>query len=165
MKPTNYLPLLALMTLLTFSSCSTEDFPDDSIDAISLKNAPAPKEIETEILELINEHRISLGLNALNSLSIVKSVAFTHTDYMVEVNSVNHDNFYQRKISLEQNANAKVVSENVAYAYSTAQSVVNAWINSDSHRENIEGDYTDFEVSAEQNKEGKWYYTNIFIKR
>jgi uncharacterized protein YkwD len=165
MKPTYYLPLLALMTLLTFSSCSTEDFPEDGIDAITLQNAPAPKEIEIEILELINEHRIGLGLNPLNSLSIVKSVAFTHTDYMVEVNSVNHDNFYQRKISLEQNANAKVVSENVAYAYSSAQSVVNAWINSDSHRDNIEGDYTDFEVSAEQNKEGKWYYTNIFIKR
>lgn len=165
MKPTYYLPLLALMTLLTLSSCSTEDFPEDSIDAITLQNAPAPKEIEIEILELINEHRIDLGLNPLNSLEIVKSVAFTHTDYMVEVNSVNHDNFYQRKISLEQNANAKVVSENVAYAYSSAQSVVNAWINSESHRENIEGDYTDFEVSAEQNKEGKWYYTNIFIKR
>jgi len=165
MKPTNYLPLLALMALLTFSSCSTEDFPEDSIDAISLQNAPAPKEIEIEILELINEHRIGLGLNTLNSLNIVKSVAFTHTDYMVEVNSINHDNFYQRKNSLIQNANAKVVSENVAYAYSTAQSVVNAWINSDSHRENIEGDFTDFEVSAEQNKEGKWFYTNIFIKR
>ena len=165
MKPTNYLPLLALMALLTFSSCSTEDFPDDNIDAISLQYAPAPKEIEIEILELINEHRIGLGLNSLNSLSIVKSVAFTHTDYMVEVNNVNHDNFFQRKNSLVQNANAKVVSENVAYAYSTAQSVVNAWINSDSHRENIEGDYTDFEVSAEQNNDGKWYYTNIFIKR
>jgi uncharacterized protein YkwD len=165
MKPTYYLPLLALMTLLTFSSCSTEDFPEDGVDTITLQNAPAPKEIEIEILELINEHRIGLGLNKLNSLSIVKSVAFTHTDYMVEINSVNHDNFYQRKISLEQNANAKIVSENVAYAYSSAQSVVNAWINSESHRENIEGDYTDFEVSAEQNKEGKWYYTNIFIKR
>ena len=165
MKPTYYLPLLALMTLLTFSSCSTEDFPVDSIDVINLQNAPAPKAIEIEILELINEHRISIGLSPLNSLKIVKSVAFTHTDYMVEVNSVNHDNFYQRKISLEQNANAKAVSENVAYAYSTAQSVVNAWLNSESHRETIEGDFTDFEVSAEQNKEGKWYYTNMFIKR
>jgi len=165
MKPTNYLPILALMALLTFSSCSTEDFPEDGIDLISLQNAPAPKEIEIEIMELINDHRISLGLNTLNSLSIVKSVAFTHTDYMIEVNSVNHDGFYQRKVSLEQNANAKKVSENVAYAYSTAQSVVKAWINSDSHRQNIEGDYTDFEVSAEQNAEGKWYYTNIFIKR
>ncbi|MDH3323485.1 MAG: CAP domain-containing protein [Flavobacteriaceae bacterium] len=165
MKPTNCLPLLALMVLLTFSSCSTEDLPVDSIDAITLQNAPAPKEIEIEILELLNEHRISVGLNPLNSLNIVKSVAFSHTDYMVEINSVNHDNFYQRKISLEQNANAKKVGENVAYAYSSARSLVNAWINSDSHRQNIEGDYTDFEVSAEQNKEGKWYYTNMFIKR
>ena len=165
MKPTKYLPLLALMALLTFSSCSTEDFPEDNIDAISLQYAPAPKQIEIEILELINEHRLGLGLNTLKSLNIVKSVAFTHTDYMVEVNNINHDNFYQRKNSLVQNANAKVVSENVAYAYSTAQSVVNAWINSDSHRENIEGDFTDFEVSAEQNKDGKWFYTNIFIKR
>lgn len=165
MKPTNCLPLLALMVLLTFSSCSTEDLPVDSIDAITLQNAPAPKEIEIEILELLNEHRISVGLNPLNSLNIVKSVAYSHTDYMVEINSVNHDNFYQRKISLEQNANAKKVGENVAYAYSSARSLVNAWINSDSHRQNIEGDYTDFEVSAEQNKEGKWYYTNMFIKR
>jgi len=165
MKPTNCLPLLALMVLLTFSSCSTEDLPVDSIDAITLQNAPAPKEIEIEILELLNEHRISVGLNPLNSLNVVKSVALTHTDYMVEINSVNHDNFYQRKISLEQNANAKKVGENVAYAYSSARSLVNAWINSDSHRQNIEGDYTDFEVSAEQNKEGKWYYTNMFIKR
>ena len=153
------------MAILTFSSCSTEDFPVDSIDAIALKNAPAPKEIEIQILELINEHRISMGLNPLHNMNIIKSVAFTHTDYMVEVNSVNHDNFFQRKISLEQNANAKKVGENVAYAFSTAESLVNAWINSDSHRENIEGDYTDFDVSAEQNKEGKWYYTNIFIKR
>ena len=165
MKPTTYLPLLALMALLTFSSCSTEDFPDDSIDLIALQNTPPSKEIEIEILELINEHRINLGLKPLNSLGIVKSVAATHTDYMIEVNSVNHDGFYQRKVSLQENANAKVVSENVAYAYSTAQSVVKAWLNSDSHRDNIEGDYTDFEVSAEQNKDGKWYYTNIFIKR
>jgi uncharacterized protein YkwD len=165
MKPTNCLPLLALMAILTFSSCSTEDFPVESIDAIALKNAPAPKEIEIQILELINEHRISMGLNPLHNMNIIKSVAFTHTDYMVEVNNVNHDNFFQRKISLEQNANAKKVGENVAYAFSTAESLVNAWINSDSHRENIEGDYTDFDVSAEQNKEGKWYYTNIFIKR
>ena len=165
MKPTTYMPVLALMALLAFSSCSTDSFPDDSIDLVSLQNAPPSKEIEIEILELINEHRIGLGLNSLQSLDIVKSVAFTHTDYMVETNSVNHDGFYQRKISLEQNAKAKAVSENVAYAYSTAQSVVKAWLNSESHRETIEGDYTDFEVSAEQNNDGKWYYTNIFIKR
>ncbi|MEZ4856156.1 MAG: CAP domain-containing protein [Gelidibacter sp.] len=164
MKPTLYLPVVALMALLTFS-CSTEEMPSNSIDESVLLNAPAPKTIEIEILELINNHRIEMGLNPLHNLNIIKSVAYTHTDYMVEVNSVNHDNFFQRKASLQQNAGAIAVSENVAYAYSTAQSVVNAWLNSEGHRENIEGDYTDFDVSAEQNSEGKWYFTNIFIKR
>ena len=63
------------------------------------------------------------------------------------------------------NVSATKVSENVAYAFSSAESVVNAWLNSDGHRENIEGDFTDFDISAEQNEEGRWYFTNIFIKR
>ncbi len=164
MKPTKLLPLMALMALMMFS-CSTEDFPDETIDSVTLANAPAAKAIEIEILELINNHRINLGLTPLNNLNIIKSVAYTHTDYMVTINQVNHDNFYQRKNSLIQNASATKVSENVAYAFSSAQSVVNAWVNSEGHRQNIEGDFTDFDISAEQNEEGKWYFTNIFIKR
>ncbi|WP_299228708.1 CAP domain-containing protein [uncultured Psychroserpens sp.] len=164
MKPTKLLPFLALLALLTFS-CSTEDFPEETIDNIELQNAPTPKTIEIEILELINAHRIEIGLNPLNNHNIIKAVAFTHTDYMVEVDNVSHDNFFQRKNSLMQNASATRVSENVAYAFSSAQSVVNAWINSDGHRANIEGDFTDFDISAEQNAQGKWYFTNIFIKR
>ena len=53
----------------------------------------------------------------------------------------------------------------MAYAFSSAQSVVNAWLNSEAHRANIEGDFTDFDISAEQDEYGDWYYTNIFIKR
>ncbi len=164
MKAITYLPMIALIALLSFS-CSTEEFPEENIDQTVLLNAPAPKVIEIEILERINNHRINLGLNPLNNLTVIKSVAYTHTDYMVSVNEVNHDNFFQRKNSLVQNAAATKVSENVAYAYSSAEAVVNAWINSEGHRANIEGDFTDFEISAEQNEEGKWYYTNIFIKR
>jgi uncharacterized protein YkwD len=164
MKTYKLLPVMALMALLSFS-CSTEEMPNEMIDSSALVNAPAAKTIEIEILELINNHRIAMGLNPLNNLNIIKSVAFTHTDYMVEINQVNHDNFFQRKNSLIQNAGAARVSENVAYGYSSAQAVVSAWINSASHRENLEGDFTDFDISAEQNSEGRWYYTNIFIKK
>lgn len=158
------LPLMALVALLTFS-CSSEEFPEETIDNIELQNAPEAKTIEIEILELINSHRIGMGLNALQNHNTIKAVAYTHTDYMVEVNNVSHDNFFQRKNSLIQNASATRVSENVAYAFSSAQSVVNAWLNSEGHRANIEGDFTDFDVSAEKNGEGKWYFTNIFIKK
>jgi len=164
MKPTKMLPVMALIALLTFS-CSTEEVVDETIENVELLEAPAAKVIEIEILELINSHRINIGLNPLNNHNTIKAVAYTHTDYMVEVDNVSHDNFFQRKNSLVENASATKVSENVAYAFSSAESVVNAWLNSEGHRANIEGDFTDFDVSAEQNANGKWYFTNIFIKK
>ncbi|OZV66639.1 CAP domain-containing protein [Winogradskyella aurantia] len=165
MKPAKLLPFLAIVALLILSSCSTDTSVRDEISAIEIPDAPEAKLIEIEIMELINAYRISQGLNTLNEHHTVKAVAFTHTDYMVEVDHVSHDNFFQRKQSLELNAGANIVTENVAYGFSSASSVVNAWINSPSHKENIEGDFTDFDISAEQNENGEWYFTNIFIKR
>ena len=57
------------------------------------------------------------------------------------------------------------MSENVAYGFTNAESVVNAWLNSEGHRHVIEGDFTNFDISAEKDEEGKWYFTNIFIKK
>jgi len=164
MKLLAKLPLVAMLALLSFS-CTTDSL-DDKADAIELKLVtPDTKPIEVQILELINNHRLSIGLNPLADMTIVKSVAFSHTDYMVDNNEVSHANFYKRSDYLKANAGAIKVTENVAYGYSSAQSVVNAWLKSEGHRANIEGDFTNFDVAAEENAEGKWYYTNIFIKK
>jgi len=121
--------------------------------------------IETEILNLINEHRTSIGLNALKTLNLISGVADGHTNYMIEVNKVNHDNFPERSQTLINEANAKSVGENVAFGYNTAQGVVNAWLNSKEHKKIIENpDYTHFGISTNSNKENKNYFTQIFIK-
>lgn len=164
MKSFIKLPLLALFTVFCFS-CTTDSL-DDKADDIQLNLVSTEtKPIEVEILELINNHRLSLGLNPLEDMGLVKSVAYSHTDYMVDNNVVSHDNFFKRSSYLKENAGAKSVSENVAYGYTSAQSVVKAWLKSEGHKANIEGDFTSFDVSAEENAEGKWYYTNIFIKK
>lgn len=165
MKASKLLPFLAIIVLFSFTSCSTDTVDDSSLNTIEVPVAPQAKLIEIEIMELINDYRINAGLNPLENHNTVKAVASTHTDYMIEVDNVSHDNFFLRKQSLEANANADVVSENVAYGFNSAESVVNAWLNSPGHKDNIEGDYTDFDVSAEQDEEGKWYFTNMFIKR
>ena len=165
MKSLTKLPLLALFAVIMLSSCSTDSM-DDKADAlqISLVTQEA-KSIEVEILDLINNHRLSLGLNPLAEMNLVKSVAYSHTDYMVDNDEVSHHNFYSRSDYLKSNAGAEKVSENVAFGYSSAESVVRAWIKSEAHKANLEGDYTNFDVSAEKNSEGRWYYTNIFIKK
>ncbi len=104
-------------------------------------------------------------IDSRKNLSIIKSVAQMHTDYMVGLNKINHDNIEQRRKSLMETAGAITVSENVAYGYDTANDVVNAWVNSPSHRAVIEGNYTNFDISAEQNNWGVWFFTNIFIKK
>ena len=164
MKLLKQLPVLALLALLAFS-CSSENLDDKADSLAENLVTPATKTIEVEILKLINDHRAALGKTPLKGMNVIKSVAFSHTDYMVDNNVVSHDNFYKRSTYLKQNASATKVSENVAYGYTSAESVVNAWIRSEGHKANIEGDFTDFDISAEQNEEGKWYYTNIFIKR
>ena len=152
MKLPTLLPAMALLALLSFS-CSTDAIDEDKIDAMSSTYVPQAKTVEVEILELINSHRINMGLTPLNGMSAIKGQAYGHA------------NFYQRKNNLINNAGAISVAENVAYAFSTPESVVNAWLNSEGHKHVIEGDYTNFDISAEMDEDGKWYYTNIFIKK
>jgi uncharacterized protein YkwD len=162
MKKPTLLPVMVLFALLSFS-CSTDSLDDTTNNANTSVVVPETKVIEIEILELINDYRLSIGLNPLNNMNLIKSQAYSHTDYMIDHNNVSHDNFTQRRNYLVNNAGAITVSENVAYGFTSAESVVNAWLNSPGHKENIEGDFTDFDISAEQNIEGKWYYTNIFV--
>jgi uncharacterized protein YkwD len=155
---------LLILTILLFSACSPED---DGIYFEPLAESKITYTlIETEILLLVNDYRIDNGLSELKKLNIVSTVAETHTNYMVEVGKVNHDNFPERHKNLVENANAKSVGENVAYGYSSAESVVNAWLNSDHHREIIEDpEYTHFGISTETDANGRNYFTHIFINK
>ncbi len=164
MKLLTKLPLVALLAVLTYS-CSTDSIDDEAELITADLVIPATTPFELEILELINDHRVSIGLNPLQNMDLIKSQAFSHTDYMVETQEVSHDHFYDRSNFLKKNAGALKVSENVAYGYTSAQSLVTAWLKSEGHKANIEGDFTNFDISAEKGTDGKWYYTNIFIKK
>lgn len=122
--------------------------------------------LEADVLALVNQHRESIGLQPLTTLNLVSGVAKGHTEYMIVVGEPNHDNFAQRSQQLMQQASAKSVGENVAYGYSTAQGVVNAWLNSPEHKAIIENpNYTHFGISTEANTENRNFYTNIFIEK
>ncbi|MDC9722707.1 MAG: CAP domain-containing protein [Urechidicola sp.] len=158
--------LLVAFASFMFFSCATDDSEEfiqsEKIVDIQLTYTS----LESEITTLINEYRSSNGLSTLNVMNIVSFEAETHTEYMVRVGEVNHDNFNERYQYLVANANAKSASENVAYGYNSAESVVNAWLNSPSHKEIISNpSFTDFGISTKIDSDGKYYYTNIFIKK
>ena len=121
--------------------------------------------MDYDIAELINAYRISKGLTNFNILNEASKEAISHNQYMVNQGAPSHDYFYVRSQNLKKTVNAIAVSENVGYGFSTAQSLVNAWLNSEEHRENIENpEFTDIGISTKQDAEGKNYFTNIFVK-
>jgi uncharacterized protein YkwD len=84
---------------------------------------------------------------------------------MIANNVVNHNDFDARSADIMKLLGAKKVSENIAYNYNSAQGAFDAWLKSEGHKENIEGDFTHFGISIRENPvNGKKYYTNIFLK-
>lgn len=161
--------LIALILFCVFSfSCSNQEngiYFNEIEENINLETATYTN-LETDILELVNNHRENLNLPVLKNLNIVSAVADNHTNYMIETGKISHDNFDGRSQYLMTNVNAKSVGENVAFGYRTANGVFNGWLNSESHKSVIENPhYTHFGISAELNAEGRNYFTQIFIKK
>ena len=165
MKAKMFRALLPLAIVFTMVSCSS-----DSSEATSTDNKLVTtynyNDTETKLVTLINNYRQSIGLNTLVVINHISYKSEEHNDYMIANKVVNHDYFQQRSDNLIEVLGAERVGENIAYNYLTAESAFSAWMNSPSHKANIEGDYTHFGVSVTTDPEtGRKYYTNMFIKK
>lgn len=151
---------ISLPLLTSCSSDSESDFGSNETEKNYSHSAA-----ELELLDEVNAYRVSVGLNALQIIEHISYKSNEHNEYMIAIHDVNHDGFEERKANLQEVLGAARVGENVAYAYSSAQSTVAAWINSPSHKANLEGNYTHFGASIKMDADGKKYYTNMFIKK
>jgi uncharacterized protein YkwD len=157
--------LLLVVVVYSMNSCSSDssEAPNSSSDTMKVMDYTYNSS-ELDAMNLINTYRVSVGLNALQQINHISYKSEEHDHYMIANDVVNHNDFVARSENLISVLNAKRVGENIAYNYNTPQSVVNAWLNSPTHKENIEGDYTHFGIAIKTNQEGKKYYTNIFVK-
>ena len=157
--------LLLVAVVYTMNSCSSDssEAPSSSTSTMKVMDYSYDSS-ELEAMNLINTYRVSVGLNALQQINHISYKSEEHDNYMISNNVVNHNDFVARSENLISVLGAKRVGENIAYNYNTSQSVVKAWLNSPTHKENLEGDYTHFGISIRTNPDGKKYYTNIFVK-
>lgn len=166
MKNLTYSFLFFAISILTLTSCSKDSLDEMESANLTVKVAPVSyTSIETEILDLVNAYRDQNGKAQLQLLDEGSRQAATHNVHMIDNDEVCHDNFTSRYTALVNTEHAKAVSENVAYGYNSAEAVVNAWIKSNSHRENMVGDHTHFGISVKEGKDGKLYFTNIFVRK
>ncbi len=150
---------LLVLFVLVASSCSKE--PVENTDIPVSANAVA---IEQELLGMVNDHRSSLGYNALQYSSVAYEYANTHTDYMISKGTISHDNFSARASSLSSRTDAEYVAENVARNYDSAAEALASWLAGSSHRKTMEGEFSHTAVSVKKDAAGNYYFTQLFYR-
>ena len=119
--------------------------------------------LQAKILALINQHRTSNALPPLTGLSQINEIAMAHSKAMASGKvGIGHDGFQQRAAQVMTLLDAITVAENVAYGQETAELLVQSWLDSTGHRQNIEGAYTHTGIGIVQDSEGRNVFTQIF---
>ncbi len=158
MKGRLHLAVMVLFVLMV-SSCSK-----DSIDDTAIPKAENAVSVEQELLVMVNDYRTSLGYPNLDFSKVAYEYANDHTDYMIAMGTINHDNFSARASQISTEVNASIVAENVAKDYTTAKKAFDEWMASVGHRKNIEGNFSHTAVSVKKDKAGNFYYTQLFYR-
>lgn len=147
------------MKVSALASCNKETVPTANI--AENENATT---VEQELLNTVNEHRVSLGKNNLKFDAVAYEHANAHTDYMIAKVAINHDNFSERASSISAEVNAELVAENVAKDYATASGAFQGWLNSTNHKRTMEGEFTHTAVSVKRSSDGTLFFTQIFYR-
>lgn len=117
------------------------------------------KPIDFEVLRVINEYRISLGLSICKLDFHTCDVANSHSIYMANKQRASHDYDFERRNQFPN----KIVGEIVAYNYQSASSVVIGWKNSTGHNKHmINPNYKNIGIATATDVNSKLYYTVIF---
>jgi len=126
--------------------------------------ATGPTAFDDEILQLVNNHRLSIGKPALAKNQVIWEQANSHSRNMASgAVPFGHDGFDARVAAIRAAlGSGGWASENVAMGYESAAAVVNAWLGSAGHRANIEGNATRTGISTVKSNGGAWYYTQVF---
>jgi uncharacterized protein YkwD len=164
-----YGTLLVIVLAVALSDCSTSTIQEETQDYTEAtlgneKITVDPNAMETEVMTLVNNHRSSKGLPMLENSSTTYKYAEEHNDYMISKNSLSHDNFQSRAEKIAEETHAVSISENVARYYTSAEKTLEGWLNSTSHKKAMEGDFTHTTLSVQLDKQGRPYYTQIFMK-
>ena len=118
-----------------------------------------------EILKYINEYRRKKGLPPLVMNAAMSAEALKHSENMAaRRTSFGHNGFQHRVKRISSALNGfSGAGENVAMGSKTAREVVDNWLKSSMHKQNIEGAFNLTGIGVAADKKGTLYFTQIFV--
>jgi len=123
--------------------------------------------IEIEVHDLVNAYRADNGLPALELDPTIGSTARIHSQDMLDgAVDFGHDGFDARAEAIGQVLDVSSAAENVAFSAGfddPADIVVQGWIDSPGHEENMVGDFALTGIGAAE-QGGEYYFTQLFVQ-
>lgn len=133
------------------------DTTTGNTDTTTGNNNGTASQLEQEVLQLVNQARSSAGLNALEMDSALSNVAMAKAKDMHNNNYFDHNSpTYGSPFDMMRQfgISYRYAGENIAKGQSSAQQVMNDWMNSEGHRANIlNGNYTKIGIA---HYSGEW---------
>ncbi len=129
------------------------------------------QDLATQVVQLVNQHRASRGLSQLTVTTPLTNAAVWKSRHMAYYRYMQHADPappVARSVSDRLQACGYPTTtagwgENIAYGYSTASAVMQAWLNSAGHRANIENaSFRAIGVAAAASSTGTLYWTQEF---
>ena len=140
-------------------------YPGDKVTIPLLDNDT--KNFEQQVVNLVNQQRSKNGLLPLTMNWQVSRVARYKSQDMCDRNYFSHQSpTYGSPFDMlkQFNINYSSAGENIAKGQKTPQAVMNSWMNSQGHRQNIlNKNFTQIGVGY-YNKNGTTYWTQMFIR-
>ena len=136
---------------------------------VTIPSFDATKSIENQVVQLTNQERAKNGLKALTQDWELSRVARYKSVDMRDKNYFSHTSpTYGSPFTMMKNfgISYRSAAENIAAGQTTAQEVVQAWMNSPGHRANIlSGNYTHIGVGYAKGGSQRHYWTQMFISK
>lgn len=124
-----------------------------------------PTSLVNDVFTHTNEYRKAKGLKPLKLHDKLNKLAKEHSEDMAAgKEQFGHTGFSKRSKQISKIFQSCTTAENVAYGPTTGKEVVDMWKNSAGHRKNMLGNYEYIGIGIAKNKNGRIYYTQIFVR-
>lgn len=139
------------------SSMPVDSYSSSAADSI----APAPSGMAEQVAQLVNEERSKAGLAPLSFNTQLSADALVRAREIVD--TFDHTRPDGSSFSTAVTISWNTVGENIAWGQSSPQSVMNAWMNSTGHRQNIlNSSFTKIGVGVTEYN-GRLYWVQLFV--
>ncbi len=135
---------------------------------ITVPNIDDVKALEAEVVRLVNVERAKKGLQALKHNWELSRVARYKSQDFINKNYFDHQSpTYGSPFDMMKQFGIRYMAagENIAKGQATPAAVMNSWMNSTGHRNNIlSSGFYEIGVGAAKDSKGNLYWTQMFIK-